>query len=277
MDKNSRFSYSKESKQIELFEPDNNSDVCIKSDSNIKNPLNISGYSKVDGTLPINLICVISGGTTREKDFLNELVKKKTFSNIRVIFVSTKQNEGGLTPKMMNDKYSQIVSEKKMTYQGVTITIDAIDSFYMFTDVDHYEDELVSIVSTSKNEEKSTWIISNPSIEIWIYYCYRSTPYEDLKSIFSVKPSERSSHLKTINGTFNSGGGLDPRKAFEKLQDGINNSKQFYTVDDNNIPKLLSTNMFVFAEDVLNQLGVEYEKWKDQKLAWRNSMKNQHP
>lgn len=274
MDKNRSFSYSKESKQAELLNARSDSEVQEKPDSGWIIPIEtISGYRKVDGILPANLICVISGGTTRERDFLNELVKKNTFSNIRVIFLSTSSRKGGLTPKMMNDRYTQIQSNHKISYHGTDIVIDEDDAFYMFTDVDHYENELVEIVSSCKEKDKPIWIISNPSLEIWIYYCYRNKPYEELSSVFEVKPSERSSHLKTINGTFNSGGGLDPRKAFEHLHDGITNSKVFYKVDENNIPELLTTNMFVFAEDILGQLGQEYLKWIEVKQEWRNRMK----
>lgn len=274
MDKNRSFSYSKESKQAELLNAHNDSAALTKPDSvNVIPTESISGYRKVDGTLPVNLICVISGGTTREKDFLNELVRKNTFSNIRVIFVSTPSKEGGLTPKMMNDRYAQIQSNQKINYRGVDIVIDEDDTFYMFTDVDHYESELVDIISSCKEKDKPIWIISNPSIEIWIYYCYRNNPYEELSSVFEVKPSERSSHLKTINGTFNDGGGLDPRKTFERLSYGISNSKAYYKVDENNIPELLTTNMFVFAEDILEQLGQEYLQWIEMKQEWRNRMK----
>jgi hypothetical protein len=68
--------------------------------------------------------------------------------------------------------------------------------------------------------------------------------------------------LKTVNGKFNNGGGLDTRKTFENLAIGIRNSKANYAEDVNGIPVLLSTQMHRFAEDVIQSLGDEYDRWQ---------------
>lgn len=230
-----------------------------------------SVYCKEEGTLSYSLICVISGGTKRERIFLNELERKHTFKTVDVIFVSTKDGDGGLTPKMMLSAYADICQNGTIHAPGRSIELDSVDVIYMFTDVDHYENELKEIL---KDNEKDSpiWIISNPDFEIWLYYCYRNDPYADLKEILEVLPSQRSTKLKTVNGTFNNGGGLDTRKAFEHLEDGIAHSKQYYHETDG-IPDILSTQMHVFAEDVLLRLGNEYKEFVQRKQEFTKEMR----
>ena len=234
-----------------------------------------SAYKKVDGTLPYRLICVISGGTERERTFLNELERKHTFKSVDVIFVSTKQGEGGLTPKMMLSAYEDICKNGIIHASGREVKQDSLDAVYMFTDVDHYENELKEILGDSL-KKTPTWIISNPDFEIWLYYCYRNNPYEDLKEVLEETPSRRSSTLKTVNGTFNNGGGLDTRKAFEHLKEGIVHSIEHYQ-ETNGIPNILSTQMHIFAKDVLLRLGDEYKSFVQKKQEFREMMKkNRH-
>lgn len=235
---------------------------------NIKQP---KGYSKTEGVLSAGIICVISGGTTRERAFLNELERKHSFRSLEVVFVSSKKEEGGLTPRMMMEKYTSICQDGILTAGGRKIKLEAIDSVYMFTDVDHYEIELKGIIGSAQ-QIGPRWIISNPDFEIWIYYCFRKNPQEDLSDIFQVSPSARSSLLKTINGRFNNGGGLDPRKAFEHLEDGIQNARQNYSERDG-FPCLLSTQMYVFAEDVLQLLGEEYRVFVEKIRIFRDSLR----
>lgn len=171
---------------------------------------------------------------------------------------------------MMQSAYEEICKDGIIKMSGRTIKLDAVDTVYMFTDVDHYKDELKGIL-VSRKSAAPIWIISNPDFEIWLYYCYRNNPYEELKAVIEEKESLRSSKLKTLNGTFNNGGGLDTRKAFERLEDGIVHSKEHYQEMDG-IPNLLSTQMHVFAEDVLIRLGNEFKEFVQKKLKFRLRM-----
>lgn len=228
------------------------------------------GYSKQDGVLSYSIICVISGGTNREKTFLTQIEKKRFFRNLDVVFVSSPKNKGGLTPKMMQAEFERICQNGIIKALGRDIEIDDVDCFYMLTDVDHYEEELKDIIKTQK-EKHQIWIISNPDFEIWLYYCYRNNPTEELAAVIDAKAEKRSSLLKTINGTFNNNGGLDTRKAFEHLEEGIAHSKEHYNEVDA-MPTLLSTQMHVFAEDVLVRLGTEYQDFLKSKQEFRNRM-----
>lgn len=237
-------------------------------DSTVQIP---SAYKKEDGTMSYSLICVISGGTGRERIFLSELEKKHTFKKVNVVFVSTKDGEGGLTPKMMFSEFERICKNGRIYTSGRRVKLDSVDVIYMFTDVDHYEKELIEILNNSK-KESPIWIISNPDFEIWLYYCFMNNPYGDLKEVLDVTPSQRSKKLKTVNGTLNNGGGLDTRKAFEHLEEGIAHSKEHYQ-ETNGIPNILSTQMHIFAEDVLLRLGDEYKSFMQKKLEFRELMR----
>ena len=236
-------------------------------------PMHIpSAYRKEDGVLSYSLICVISGGTERERVFLNELERKHTFKSVDVIFVSTKNGCGGLTPKMMQAAYQGICKDGRIKACGRTVELDTVDTIYMFTYVDHYENDIKAILA-EKESHTPVWIISNPDFEIWLYYCYRNNPYEELKAVIDEKPSQRSSKLKTVNGTFNNGGGLDTRKAFDHLAEGIAHSKKHYQ-ETEGIPNILSTQMHIFAEDVLLSLGEEYEMFLQKKKEQVDMMKS---
>lgn len=230
-------------------------------------------YRKEEGVLSYGLYCVISGGTVREKTFLSEVECKHSFRNLEVIFVSSKANEGGLTPKMMLEKYHEITSDGILQLSGRNVHLDMVDKIYMFTDVDHYKSELIEILKKNTSKGSPIWIISNPDFEIWLYYCFKNSPEQDLIDVLNEQPSQRSTKLKSVNGTFNNGGGLDTRKAFEHLEDGIAHSKEHFKIDVNGIPCLFCTQMHVFAEDVLLKLGKEYTEWKKKKESYRNFKK----
>lgn len=231
-----------------------------------------SHYTKGDGILSYSLICVISGGTDRERDLLTELERKQTFRRVNVLFISSKTanyTKGGMTPTMMQHAFDSIYKEGIIHLRNRDVQLEMVDRVFMFTDVDHYYNELCQILSQKRKSDSPEWIISNPDIEIWIYYCFRNSPQTELKELLEVRDSERSSLLKQINGTFNNGGGLDPRKTFEHLSEGIEHAREHYSEDELGIPTLLSTQMYRFAKDILQSLGDEYDRWLQQRKSAR--------
>ena len=222
-------------------------------------------YSKTDGVLSQSLFVIVSGGTSRERSFFQELDEKDSFKSLKFIFLSSKQGDGGLTPKMMQNFWSDCVNKGLVEKNDLKFHIESIDKVYMVTDVDHYEKELRDILKKQK-EGDPRWIISNPDIEIWIYYCFRNTPKEDLHPVIIAAQSKRSSLMKTINGTFNNGGGLDPRKAFTNIKIGIKNARYFYKEDSWHFPDLLSTQMFFLSEDICDVLGQEFTNWNEERI-----------
>lgn len=223
-------------------------------------------YVKQEGELSPALFFVLSGGTKREHDFLQTLEKKRQLLSLRVLFFSSARNAGGLTPNMMLAKWQQICVEGKFLIDGTVHQLLDIDKVFLFTDVDHYEKELREILS-SPSLGSEQWIISNPDFEIWIYYCFRNKPEDDLKGLVSLPQSKRSSQMKHLNGTFNmngasgKAGGLDPRKAFDHIREGIEHSKDHYEEDKYHIPCLFSTQMHLFAEEVLEKADKEFDRY----------------
>lgn len=272
---NKKLSYSKGESHIEPF-PKRTVPHKEPDDAPLENVPNIpSSYTKEEGQLSCNFICVISGGTDRERVLLNEIDRKSTFKRLRAYFVSSKTlkiQDGGLTPFRMKEVYDQIKRDNYIPFPQNPIELQDIDKIYLFTDVYHYYEQLKEIIRELSDEERAEWIISNPDIEIWIYYCFRNDPDVELRvELEEIQFSKRSSKLKEINGRFNNGGGLDTRKTFENLRVGIENSRNHYKLDGNHIPELLSTQMHHFAEDVLSLLGDEYEAWKARKARMRQT------
>lgn len=232
-----------------------------------------NGYIKQDGSVSPRLYLVISGGTTRERKFLGEFLKDDgLFSSLKVIFLTSAQKAGGLTPKMMHCEWTKILTKGEIPYPYGKIILKDIDRIYMITDVDHYEHELRSILHTQ--DTSCQWIISNPDIEIWLYYCYFNKPQEDLHEVIHCQPSKRSSLMKSINSRLKSGG-IDPRKAFSCMKQGIQNAKSNYAEDSDGFPLLLSTQMWKFCQSVYCEIHAEFDNWLREQQRRIQSFKKQ--
>ena len=91
-------------------------------------------------------------------------------------------------------------------------------------------------------------IISNPCFEIWLYY----TEKDDKCVGFKIpdKKEKISSSLKTwVNKQIK--GGVKPKRAILNIEQNIENAKKNYLVNDDGIPLLFSTQMFILAEQLL--------------------------
>lgn len=243
---------------INLLDPSGGSDT-IKSDSNDAP----ADYTKGPGSISSFLIVVISGGEVRERNYLTELSRKQTFPRIKLIFASSEKGKGGLSPKMMQNKLNDIV-ETGDPIKTPKILYSSIDKIFMVSDVDHYYNELKSILQ-SNNDPKIIWTISNPCFEIWLYYAHFADISDEIKILEAIPQSQQSSTLKNKTNIVVDGG-IDPRKAFEHIQTANINSKRNYAEDDNGIPKLYCTSMYILGEYLLEVIGErEFEKWLDEK------------
>lgn len=217
------------------------------------------GYTKQEGELSPALYFVISGGEIRERNYLQAIEKKQEFSSLRIIFMTSERGRGGLTPQMMHTCVEAAFSNGYIEQNGIHYDIMEIDAVYLLTDVDHYNNELQSLLPATM-EKPYKWIVSNPDFEIWLYYSYFDNPSTDLVSIASLPQSEMSSALKTKNGELKSGG-IDPRKAFEQIPVAISNSLKNYKEDEYGIPTLFATQMHIFVQNVIQVIGHEYKQW----------------
>lgn len=57
----------------------------------------LKGYEKTDGTLSYSIVCVISGGERKEKDFLRELIRQKELRSLRVALFPRRDKGCNLT------------------------------------------------------------------------------------------------------------------------------------------------------------------------------------
>ena len=220
-------------------------------------------YTKQEGELLPALYFVISGGEVRERNYLQAIEKKQEFNSLRLIFITSERQKGGLTPKMMHTYIETAFSNGYIEQNGIRYDIMDIDAVYLFTDVDHYNNELQNLLPTTVSKSYK-WIISNPDFEIWLYFSYFNSPATDLVSVANLPQSEMSSALKTKNGELKSGG-IDPRKAFEQMPTAILNSLDNYREDEYGIPTLFATQMHLFAQNVIQVIGDEYKQWIEKK------------
>ena len=230
-------------------------------------------YSKSDGTLPYELVFVISGGTKRERDFLKVLIKGTGPSSLRVIFLS---KEGqGLHPNQMQELWKDIRTSGIVETDTLKFQLDVMDKIFLLTDVDEFYDQLVDILIEKAEGDNGEWVISNPCFEIWLYYCYLNNPEEDLAALKELSLAKRSQTMKSLGDTLVSGG-LNSIRAFEQMLDGIKNSASHYALNENGIPVLFATQMHLMAKylvDTLNSNACEYDDYVRNKRAFRERMK----
>ena len=232
-----------------------------------------SMYSKSDGTLPYELVFVISGGTKRERDFLKVLINGTGPSSLRVIFLS---KEGqGLNPNQMQERWKDIRTSGIVETDIQKFQLDVMDKIFLLTDVDEFYDQLVDILREKAEGDNGEWVISNPCFEIWLYYCYLNNPEEDLAVLKELPRAKRGQTMKSLGDTLISGG-LNSIRAFEQMHDGIKNSASHYTLDENGIPVLFATQMHLMARylvDTLNSNASEYDDYIRNKREFREHMK----
>lgn len=150
---------------------------------------------------------------------------------------------------------------------GTEYRVSAIDRVYLVTDVDEFEPQIVKILKNKGKSDQGHWIISNPCIEIWLYYCFRADLDVMVASLRYVSRKKRSQRMKSLNHElFN--GGIDPRKAFDNTRTGIANSKLHYRTGHYGIPSLFATSMHLMMEelfDFIKARGRSFEEYQEAK------------
>lgn len=261
----SKFSYKKDESKLDAESPihhrvnegqtnaeDRQIDVENSETNNVIIPSNVSpDYQKRDSFREPSLIFIISGGEKREKDFLKELIIGKKSSVLRVLFLS--EDKQGLLPFQMQQKWQKIRKEGKFIIDDQTYYLEKVDEVFLLTDVDDFYDQLQNILSSKVMDDSGRWIISNPCFEIWLYYCYKNDPNNDLDCITSFSPDKRSQELKRRCNEIVKGG-LNGKYAFNHMDKGIRNSLKHYNKDNNGIPVLFATQMHEMAQFIIDKL-----------------------
>lgn len=251
--------YSKKTKNKDLFKQK----AVVKSPSELETleahlPINTTvGYSKGEGFLTISKFFLLVEGEVKEPKYIIDLVNTPAFRNLIVAYRSPANETGGNLVNKMVQIITKATTENKIADgEGKIHQLDSIDKIFVIIDVDALENELANAL---KLDLSAQWIISNPCFEIWLYYAYNSTP-EELKLDVIQNPVARSQELKRLLPTTHKGG-INARKAFAEIYTAIKNSKAHYQLQSNMVPTLYSTQMHIFAEEVLLVLKESYDKW----------------
>lgn len=275
MPTNKKLTYTRHSKNLP-FAPQREQFKQVQEqaiDNSLNSSRSISGYEKTEGVLSYDIVCVISGGERKERDFLRLLIKQKELHSLRIVFIS--KDGQGLQPYQMQEKWTEIKNTKEFTASGNVYHLDAMDKVFLLTDVDEFYEQLDKILSDRNEPNTGQWIISNPCFEIWLYYCFKNNPDKDLASIKQLSASKRSQEMKHLGNTVVSGG-LNPLLAFENMELGIQNSIENYAEDTKSIPVLYATQMHKMAQfliDTMNRNANEYNEFVKKKKEWREKMK----
>lgn len=275
MPTNKKLTYTRHSKNLPIVPPREQLKQVQEqtTDNSLNSSRSISGYEKTEGVLSYNIVCVISGGERKERDFLRLLIKQKELHSLRIVFIS--KDGQGLQPYQMQEKWTEIKNTKEFTASGNVYHLDAMDKVFLLTDVDEFYEQLDKILSDRNEPNTGQWIISNPCFEIWLYYCFKNNPDKDLASIKQLSARKRSQEMKHLGNTVVSGG-LNPLLAFENMELGIRNSIEHYAEDTKSIPVLYATQMHKMAQfliDTMNRNANEYNEFVKKKKEWREKMK----
>ena len=205
---------------------------------------------------------IISGGQKREKDYFKIISIKDRFRRIKIEFIA---DPAKLTP----DGLYELAKFKKERYASSQNMDAEPDRIYLISDVDHFMVEVIRI-KPKCTEERFILIISNSCFEVWLYYAY----HKEIPR-FTV-PTNRlkiSSEFKCWLNT-EVPGGANPIKAIFEIESNIENAKNNYSEDENGVPKLFSTNMFLLAEDLLPLIEPELDKMKHENIIKKDLFKN---
>lgn len=219
-------------------------------------------YRKEEGFLsPLTFIVIISGGEKRERDYFKFILDKDRFKRIKLEFIAD--------PKLLNPDGLLEIAKYKQGHYKASQENDP-DKIYILSDVDHFYNELLKIKSECI-EFGIQLIISNPCFEIWLYY----GKFADKPKDFDIPENhlQRSAHFKKYLGD-KVAGGVDPRLAILDIDTARKNAQNNYQEDENGIPKLYSTNMYILAESIISFIEEELsvlKKQRDQKaLSYKN-------
>ena len=210
-------------------------------------------YRKEEGVrIPFTFVVIVSGGEKRERDyFKTTLSNPNQFTRIKIEFVAdpSKLNPTGLL---------DTAQDKQNHYKS---SAEDPDDIFIVSDVDHFMDELLRIKPECE-KLKISLIISNSCFEVWLYY----SESKDKPSDFEIPDDTRKisqSFKRHLNKEIT--GGIDPRKAIFNISENIQNARNNYEEDDNGIPKLFSTNMFVLAEKILPFIDKDLTRMKEER------------
>ncbi len=228
-----------------------------------------SDYSKPEGEIDVRIIFILSGGEDREKNYFKKIKDDHQLKRIKVAFASKKGQ--GLNPTQLFDIANKSVANNTFVAEDASYRFekDNGDIIYILQDIDEFESEIREV---AKNEQPEClrWIYSNPAFEMWLYYHHFNSPLPILEDAIGKTPAERSQWLKKyLNEIIK--GGVKTTKEIDNIHTAIANSKANYK-EEEALPSLFSTQMYVLAEDILSTMGDEFDQMIERKAAFNKAM-----
>jgi hypothetical protein len=214
-------------------------------------------YTKTEGEREPQLFVLYVEGDNKEPNYFKLMQGKHAFSGLKITYMplaNCAEYKGNLAQKMCKI-VAESYDKEYLTIDRETYSIQDIDSIYLVMDVDNLHDEIATGI---KSEQRATWIVSNPCFEIWLYYAFHSSPETDF-DYDKLEPSKRSSKLKTDLNIVHPGG-IGSKNAFEKMDVSIKNAKQHYGLDEQGVPSLYATGMYILASDIYNIIKLSLSK-----------------
>lgn len=195
-------------------------------------------YSKKDGDRDYKLIVLILEDAVESKKYFNALLHD-THNGVKIICDVNKKS--GIKPKQMPEYAIKAEYENALNYE-------AGDEIYFLCDLDHYRNQLLALYEYIK-QERSNWnlIISNPCVEIWFYYHIK----DNLPNMPKMDEDKYSQEMKKLYSQIRSKEKTSTANLIAEygLEKAINNSTNFFSLEDNElIPTLFTTNMHTLAK-----------------------------
>lgn len=207
-------------------------------------------YQKAMPVISVTQIFTISGGTERERKYIEQFKNSK---RVTLIFISNRGK--GMIPEEMRKTAQESVSKGYFNdYTGQQRYYLEGDKIFLIQDVDHYGLELKHFYTEDSTTDKYKWIISNPCFEIWLYYHYYEKT-DQLSECEKIETKKRSAWLKNkLNDVVK--GGINPGNLINKMCTAIDNSQKNIVKNDN-FPGLFMTEMYLVANVIKDAMKNE--------------------
>lgn len=229
---------------------ENTDDFTEENLSGIKSSVS-KDYQKAMPVVPVTQIFTISGGTERERKYIEQFKNSK---RVTLVFIS-KKGTGMIPEEMRKTTQESIHNEYFDDYQGQRRYYLDGDKIFLLQDVDHYGLELQQFYKEDGKNENYKWIISNPCFEIWLYYHYYQET-DQLSECKNIEIIKRSAWLKKkLNDIVN--GGINPGNLIDKMCTAINNSQNNLIKDKDDFPDLFMTEMYLVAKAIKDAMKDE--------------------
>lgn len=234
--------------------------------SHLNDQIDSSYRRSVERMLPTRLYIIISGGERKERHYFSNLGSIVPIGcSIPLYFVcpigrksgKVHSSHSGSSPKDLFDYWSTSyhAQTNTLSLSGRTYHLDEDDRVYLVSDLDEFYEELHPLLK-APTHPCIRWAISNPCIEVWLYYsCIGKPSKEHYQLLEKESVAHRSQELKKLCNKVVKGG-LDPRKAPERIEEAISNAISFgYEEDKQGIPTLFRSSMLCFAREFVEYIS----------------------